>query len=84
METKEMDELRYRQLKTLKELNDHPLFAEMVAGLSRDFATEMLVSPNAEMREAIYNEFQGFNRILGKINAYVGELAMLKEKKENA
>jgi hypothetical protein len=77
-----MDEVRYRHLKTLNELNDHPLFKEMVEEVSQDFSREMLTVATSEQRDKVYYEYFGFNRLLGKINAYVGELAMLKEKEE--
>jgi len=54
----------------------------MIRMINNELAAEMLTVVHAEEREKVHNVFQGFNRLLSKINAYVGELAFVDEQEK--
>ena len=57
-----------------------PLFSEMVTAVRSDLKDAMLATKPGEFdqRENLYHEFNALERLMGKLNAYVGELAMLE------
>jgi len=75
-----MDERRLRHLHSLKQLVEHPLYQELLGAMKSDIMTALFQTQpfDNERREKLYSDYHAVDRLEGKINAFIGELAMLE------
>ena len=78
-----MDELRFRRLRALREALDQPFFDQAVVELKREIADEMAdcIGP-AERIGALKAERFAFERLRGRLEAYLNDLMVVERKTE--
>jgi hypothetical protein len=80
---RQLDDRGVRLRQNLKTLMENPLFDEAIKDIKQDILVEIMSSEPKEVqkREYGYQQFHTVDKIVGKLNAYVGDLVMLKEVK---
>lgn len=83
--SREITELGIRKRKALKELLSHELIPLAIKDIKEDLAFGMMstLPSQADIRERLYYEFIAFERLEGKLAAYIGDL-VFEENKEKS
>ena len=73
-----MDDLFYRRCKEIKAMLDHPLFQSAVNEVQEDIKNAILDTKpeEKEVREDLYYESKGFDRLLGRLTIYANNVTM--------
>jgi hypothetical protein len=79
-----MDDLAFRRREMLKNLLDDPLFKEAIDDVSTDLMSAIRSTgmQQSDLRENYYFEFLALERIVGKLNAYAGEVVFVRAARE--
>lgn len=77
-----MDEKRYNRCLVLRELMKSPLFEEAVQAVKDDISRETMATKRDEYRkrEDLFNEYQGLDRLVGKLNEIAAEATVEETK----
>lgn len=74
-----MDDKRYRQLKLMVDIVDHPLFQELIDKVKADISRETFETDpdNRERREVLYFEHHLVDRMVRRLTSFANEARKL-------
>lgn len=75
-----MDELRFRQLKALREAMAHPLFDEAIKDLRHELADEIADTYDHSKADALRAERAALARLAARLVAYTNEISLFERK----